>query len=724
MADNPIRHEDIIQPGNPFDEIIRGLKELINLLKATGKEAAKAKDVLKIVEKINPATKEGKKDLESAARATQKLTAEERERLRVLKQLERELAKANLLKDKDYQATIKQAQAAKIANRETEKTSRAQAEGARSTNTWSKALGSFAFKFNSLGNIAANVVSRLTQAFKKMAVESLSLAARAEGIERAFARLNKPELLAELKKATRNTVSELELMQRAVVASRFDISLEALPRLLEFATKFAQDAGVSVDVLTDKIVRGIGRKSLLILDDLGLTATQVKDALGGISVEAATVAQITEAVGKIAKKSLEDLGGVIDTTATDIENLKAEWADFKAEFGSGFAKALRFLGSMQVEGNLVMLEQLNEALRITAAIFRDEEFTFKENSFFNTGTIGDFKKSGLWAMTEAIGEMDKTASPKLTKIKRIIDDILDPLPNLDGFTMDMFKGDVSDDSMTQNLINRNREIAANEIKEKRKSWDEQRALATKAYENGKIDRLAYQNILTNIDEAAAAERDRIIAASFNLANRITTTFTNIFAAQKEKELSMVGDNAEKRAEIEKKYARREQIISIAKAIIDGASSIQKTKAQLGLPAAIPFMIADAALTAIQIGVIANQKFAEGGSGLLGDTGGMLQGRSHAMGGVNLGEIGEAERGEYFGIVNRQMARKYAGDLPMIFDSLNNGAFHEVWGRNRSRSSGDPYTKKIYEVLKDTPQMGPLKDRIEKYPGGRTRIVNS
>ena len=101
---------------------------------------------------------------------------------------------------------------------------------------------------------------------------------------------------------------------------------------------------------------------------------------------------------------------------------------------------------------------------------------------------------------------------------------------------------------------------------------------------------------------------------------------------------------------------------------------------------------------------------------------MLPGKRHSQGGVDLGAIGEGERGEYFGIVNRQMTKKYAGDLPNIFDSLNNGAFHEIWGRSNV-TTGDPYTKKMYELMRDTPHTITEGPRIEKYHG-RTRIIKS
>ena len=211
-----------------------------------------------------------------------------------------------------------------------------------------------------------------------------------------------------------------------------------------------------------------------------------------------------------------------------------------------------------------------------------------------------------------------------------------------------------------------------------------------------------------------------IQTSFDLARRLTTTFTDIFAAQKEKELSAVGDNAEAREEIEKKFARREQVLAIGKAIVDGASALQKIQGQLGI-AAPPFLIASAALTAAQIAVIASQKFAEGGP---------IHGQSHSMGGVPI----EAEGGEY--MINKRSTSKHL-DLIRAINSndqsgianaaLQNSAFHEVWDRSRARRNvavqNDPYTKKIYETLNRTPVFVPEGKRTEKYPDGRTRIIN-
>ena len=57
MADNPIKHSDIIQPGDPFKDTIKGLEKMIKLLKEA------AKDYLAFAQKQNTATKQGQKNI-------------------------------------------------------------------------------------------------------------------------------------------------------------------------------------------------------------------------------------------------------------------------------------------------------------------------------------------------------------------------------------------------------------------------------------------------------------------------------------------------------------------------------------------------------------------------------------------------------------------------------------------------------------------------------------
>ena len=160
--------------------------------------------------------------------------------------------------------------------------------------------------------------------------ELTRLSGEVEGVATAFSKIGSSGDLQILRNSVKGTVSDLQLMKMAVSANVLGLPVKDLGNLFEFAAKMAQDTGQSVDYLVDSIVRGIGRKSALILDNLGISAIQLKEALGGVSVEAASVGQVTEAVSKIAEDYLNRNGGLLDTNATKIQRITAEWENFKA----------------------------------------------------------------------------------------------------------------------------------------------------------------------------------------------------------------------------------------------------------------------------------------------------------------------------------------------------------------------------------------------------------
>lgn len=188
---------------------------------------------------------------------------------------------------------------------------------------------------SNIQNIAGTVgIAFGTQQILEFGLEVTKLAGQAEAVQAAFDRLpNSIKLMNDLKQATGGTVSELELMKRAVQAANFDISLEALPRLLEFATLRAQQTGQSVDYLVDSIVTGIGRKSKLILDNLGISAAQLGEELKGVSTDAASVGDVAEAVGRIAEKNLVNMAGFSENASTKLQRLGASWENLKVSVG-------------------------------------------------------------------------------------------------------------------------------------------------------------------------------------------------------------------------------------------------------------------------------------------------------------------------------------------------------------------------------------------------------
>lgn len=216
------------------------------------------------------------------------------------------------------------------------------AEFARALSKSQKDLSSFT---GSVKGLAASLgVAFSVQQVASFAIEVSKLSGEAEAVRAAFERLpESTRLMSELKQATGGTVSELDLMKRSVQAANFGISLQALPKLLEFATLRAQQTGQSVDYLVDSIVTGIGRKSKLILDNLGISAVQLDEALGGASTAASSIGEVADAVGRIAEANLKNMEGFAENASTKIQRLSASWENLKVAIGDS-ANSSGFLG--------------------------------------------------------------------------------------------------------------------------------------------------------------------------------------------------------------------------------------------------------------------------------------------------------------------------------------------------------------------------------------------
>lgn len=162
--------------------------------------------------------------------------------------------------------------------------------------------------------------------------EGIKLAASMQGVEAAFKSLNQPNLLQNLRTATRGTVTDLQLMQKAVQARNFKIPLEQLATYFEFATKRAIQTGESVDYLVDSIITGIGRKSVLVMDNLGISAVALQD-------EVKKVGDFGAAAGNIIQRELTAMGDVTDTAATSISQLATAWKELKTQVGEFVLKS-------------------------------------------------------------------------------------------------------------------------------------------------------------------------------------------------------------------------------------------------------------------------------------------------------------------------------------------------------------------------------------------------
>jgi len=200
---------------------------------------------------------------------------------------------------------------------------RATAKMKRKVDTHSKGIIK-SFKTVGYAIAAVFAVDRIVNFTK----EAVKLAASAEGIKAAFISLNKVDLLSSLQKATRGTVDNVKLMQKAVQARNFKIPLDQLATYFEFATKRAIQTGESVDYLVDSIITGIGRKSVLVMDNLGISAVELQKEVG-------KVGDFGKAAGNIIRRELTSMGDVTSTASTrfasfsaSVSNLKTAWGEF------------------------------------------------------------------------------------------------------------------------------------------------------------------------------------------------------------------------------------------------------------------------------------------------------------------------------------------------------------------------------------------------------------
>lgn len=203
----------------------------------------------------------------------------------------------------------------------------------RATKRAKGAIGGFDKSLQSVGKTIAGVfAAREIVAFGKQAIQ---LAARIEGVEKAFNTLNGVSL-GELQRATRGTVDNMRLMQSAVQARNFKIPLEQLGGFFEFATKRASETGESVDYLVQSIITGIGRKSPLILDNLGISAVELRKKLAGVGMESATTTDIARAMNEIIAEQSKEFGTTGDaalTTQQSIDMLSAAFTNLTTEVG-------------------------------------------------------------------------------------------------------------------------------------------------------------------------------------------------------------------------------------------------------------------------------------------------------------------------------------------------------------------------------------------------------
>lgn len=202
--------------------------------------------------------------------------------------------------------------------------------------------------------LVGSFLKKLTSSISETIDKSVELAEAADGITHAFEKIGTADYLQELRTATKNTVSDIELMKAAVKAKDFRIPLEDLGKYLSFAQLKAQQTGQELDYMVDSIVTGLGRQSPQILDNLGLSAAEIKE-------QTKETGDFMKGVAKIVEKNLAQAGETYISAAdratqrtVDLQNaqlalgkalvpIKEEFSDIYGQIQVGTIKAIKYL---------------------------------------------------------------------------------------------------------------------------------------------------------------------------------------------------------------------------------------------------------------------------------------------------------------------------------------------------------------------------------------------
>ena len=165
----------------------------------------------------------------------------------------------------------------------------------------------------------------------RLGAQSLRLKESFEQLADAY-QGNSQAILDTLKQASQGAISETNLILGANRAMMLGLGADAeqLGKLMEVAAFRARAMGISTTQAWDNIVTGIGRKSPLILDNLGIVGLKMDENTS----KAELMAQVIEQ----GQKMIADAGGTTVDALAKMERLEAKTEDLKAKLGELWVK--------------------------------------------------------------------------------------------------------------------------------------------------------------------------------------------------------------------------------------------------------------------------------------------------------------------------------------------------------------------------------------------------
>jgi hypothetical protein len=163
---------------------------------------------------------------------------------------------------------------------------------------------------------------------------------------------NSEKMLNALREGSSGMIRDAELMKKYNMAAQLvnRTFAEQLPEAMQYLSRVSASTGQSMDYMLDSLVRGVGRLSPMILDNLAIQVnlTQANEAYAqqmGVSADSLSKAeQQTAMMNLVMQKLRQNMGGVAPVTGSAtqaIASFDTTMANLKDQVGAAFVPVLQ-----------------------------------------------------------------------------------------------------------------------------------------------------------------------------------------------------------------------------------------------------------------------------------------------------------------------------------------------------------------------------------------------
>lgn len=187
-------------------------------------------------------------------------------------------------------------------------------------------------------------------ALAKLALDAMPV----EGIAQAFDGItdSADEMLAALRKGSLGMVSDIDLMKNYNLAAQLvgQTFADQLPDAMGYLTKVSAATGTSMDYMIDSLVRGVGRLSPMILDNLGISLNladayaEYAATVGKSTDELTKAEQQTAVMNKamvLLAENTAEMPDIMGTAAQGWAALRVQFQNAKMDIGRALLPALQ-----------------------------------------------------------------------------------------------------------------------------------------------------------------------------------------------------------------------------------------------------------------------------------------------------------------------------------------------------------------------------------------------